>query len=151
MKATKKYRSSKLIELGSAAFRQWRSTHSHCQYIHGYNLMCRMTFESETLDERNWVADFGGFKKIKEELQEMFDHKLVVAADDPLLYTLKLLEREGGCQITVLDSVGCEKFAEYAFSVVKKHTQSIPNVKYKLINVEIYEHEKNSASYSEEY
>lgn len=28
------YQSTKVIELGSCAFRQWRAEHSHCKYIH---------------------------------------------------------------------------------------------------------------------
>ena len=60
-----KFTSNKVINLGSAAFRQWRSTHSHCQFIHGYNLTADITFECDNLDERNWVMDFGGLKDLK--------------------------------------------------------------------------------------
>lgn len=145
MKATKKYRSTKRIEIGSAAFRQWRSTHSHCQYVHGYNLTCQLVFEADTLDIRNWVADFGGFKEIKSMLQAKFDHKLVVAADDPLLDTFKLLEQQGGCELTIMDAVGCEKFAEYSFKLVD---EKISTDRIRLISVEIFEHDGNSAIYT---
>ena len=80
-----KFTSNKVINLGSAAFRQWKSTHSHCQYIHGYNLTADITFEAEELDDKGWVADFGGLKDLKTTLEHTFDHKLVVAGDDPLL------------------------------------------------------------------
>ena len=45
------FTSNKVINLGSTAFRQWKSTHSHCQYIHGYNLTADITFECDELDE----------------------------------------------------------------------------------------------------
>ena len=59
-----KFTSNKVINLGSAAFRQWRSTHSHCQFIHGYNLTANITFEANELDNKGWVADFGGLKDL---------------------------------------------------------------------------------------
>ena len=60
-----RYQSTKTFghDLGiSCAFRQWRATHSHCSKIHGYALSVTMVFEANTLDDRNWVMDFGGFK-----------------------------------------------------------------------------------------
>ena len=59
------YQSTKIIELGSCAFRQWRAD-SHCKFIHGYRLVAKFWFECEKLDERNWVVDFGGLKELKQ-------------------------------------------------------------------------------------
>ena len=100
----------------STCFRQWRATHSHCQYLHGYAMEFKVTFDGP-LDERNWVMDFGAFKHngIKEHLSYMFDHTTIVAADDPELDQFKHLESQGLIQLRVLDHVGCEKFAEYVF------------------------------------
>ena len=97
----------------SCAFRQWRATHSHCSLIHGYSLGFKLVFECESLDERNWVMDFGAFKSngIKEHLSYIFDHTTIVAADDPELDQFKHLEALGLIQLRVLDHVGCEKFA----------------------------------------
>lgn len=46
----------------SCPFHQWRVTHSHCSLIHCYLLGIKLIFASETLDDRNWVMDFGGLK-----------------------------------------------------------------------------------------
>ncbi len=67
-------------------------------------------FESETLDDRNWVMDFGGLKAFKEWSEHMFDHTLVIAKDDPHLEMfLKMadlgLQAEGGTLTTELTSV----------------------------------------------
>ena len=51
----------------SCCFRQWRAD-SHCNLLHGYSLGFRFVFEADTLDERNWVYDFGDCKWIKEFL-----------------------------------------------------------------------------------
>jgi 6-pyruvoyltetrahydropterin/6-carboxytetrahydropterin synthase len=69
----------------SCCFRQWRSTHSHCSLLHGYSIGVKIIFECESLDERNWVMDFGGLKEFKQWLEHMFDHTLLVAEDDPEL------------------------------------------------------------------
>ena len=70
--------SSKLIELGSTAFRQPRAE-SHCRYIHGYQLKAEITFACNELDDNNWVFDFGGLKDLKHIYKTQFDHTLVVA------------------------------------------------------------------------
>ncbi len=142
-----KFTSNKVIELGSAAFRQWKSTHSHCQYIHGYRLTADITFETNELDDKGWVADFGGLKDLKKELENTFDHKLVVAANDPHLDLLKMLDETGVAQVVVLqDGVGCERFAAYvldkADSFIDKATEGRVRVK----SVQINEHEKNFAT-----
>jgi 6-pyruvoyltetrahydropterin/6-carboxytetrahydropterin synthase len=141
-----KFTSNKVIELGSAAFRQWKSTHSHCQYIHGYRLTADITFETNVLDERNWVADFGGLKALKEDLQGTFDHKLVVAQDDPELDAIAKLGTIGVAEVVILPAVGCERFAEYvlekADDFIKKATQGRVRVK----SVQINEHDSNFAT-----
>ena len=79
----------------SCTFRQWRSSHSHCSLIHGYSLGIKLIFESETLDDRNWVMDFGGLKAFKEWSEYMFDHTLVIGEDDPHLDKFQALAALG--------------------------------------------------------
>lgn len=75
----------------SCCFRQWRATHSHCSTLHGYSIGIKLVFESETLDDRNWVFDFGGLKQFKDWADAMFDHTLVIAEDDPHLDFFKAM------------------------------------------------------------
>lgn len=108
----------------SCCFRQWRSTHSHCSLLHGYSIGIKLVFESETLDDRNWVMDFGGLKAFKEWSEYMFDHTLIVAKDDPHLDKFKALaamglnDVGGVCDLRIVPAVGCEKFAEHAYNVM---------------------------------
>ena len=124
----------------SCTFRQWRSTHSHCSTIHGYSIGIKLIFESETLDDRNWVMDFGGLKAFKEWADWQFDHTFVVAKDDPFLPEFKRLsnlatiapsgtgtildlkphERGAVCDLRIVDGVGCEKFAELAYCTMNE-------------------------------
>ena len=142
-----RFTSNKVINLGSAAFRQWRSTHSHCQYIHGYNLTADITFEAEALDERNWVMDFGGLKDLKKTLEHTFDHKLVVAADDPQIDLLKLLDESGVAQVVVLqDGVGCEKFAQFVLMTADTFVDELTDGRVRVRSVQINEHGSNFAT-----
>jgi 6-pyruvoyltetrahydropterin/6-carboxytetrahydropterin synthase len=138
------YTSTKIIELGSCAFRQWRATDTHCCKVHGYRLMAKFWFTGE-LDERNWVVHFGGLKELKAELQNQFDHTLCIASTDPLLPLFKELHEKGGCDLRVMDEVGIELTAEYCFKVASKHIETLTNGRARVVKVEVWEHEGNSA------
>ena len=148
------YRSTKTYgnEVGlSCAFRQWRAD-SHCNKLHGYSLGFRFTFEAVQLDERNWVYDFGDCKWIKSYLQDKFDHKLVVARDDPInedefLHTTL----SNIADIRYMDNVGCEKFAESVFNHVAPKIEKETKGRVSLFSVECFEHGANSAIYQNPY
>jgi len=142
-----RFTSNKVINLGSAAFRQWRSTHSHCQFIHGYNLTADITFEAEELDERNWVMDFGGLKDLKKTLEHTFDHKLVVASDDPQLDVIKQLEEVGVAEVIVLPGgVGCERFAEFVLKTADTFVDESTDGRVRVRSVQINENGSNFAT-----
>jgi len=87
------FSSTKIIELGSCAFRQPQAT-SHCRFVHGYRLIGKFWFGANELDENNWVVDFGGLKDLKKKLEEQFDHTTVIADNDPALDSFKKLHEE---------------------------------------------------------
>ncbi len=98
----------------SIAYRQHRAD-SHCRFIHGYSLAFEFEFQSPTLDVRNWVCDFGGFRTLKDFLDEYFDHKLLVSQDDPDLEMFKEMDRRGLCVVREIEKTGCEGIAELLF------------------------------------
>jgi 6-pyruvoyltetrahydropterin/6-carboxytetrahydropterin synthase len=136
----------------SCCFRQWRSTHSHCSLLHGYSIGVRVVFECDTLDERNWVMDFGGLKSFKSWLEATFDHTLLIARDDPEFELLSKLPWYVA-DIRIVDGVGCERFAEMTYNKMKEILEDDisegralnPTVRVK--SVEVFEHEGNSAIY----
>ncbi len=148
------YQSTKTYgnEVGlSCCFRQYKAD-SHCNKLHGYSLGFRFTFEAATLDERNWVYDFGDCKWIKSYLQDKFDHKLVVARDDPInedefLHTTL----SNIADIRYMDNVGCEKFAESVYNHVAPKIQETTKGRVSLFSVECFEHGANSAIYQNPY
>ena len=144
------YQSTKTFghELGlSCAFRQWRAD-SHCRFVHGYALAFKFTFETNELDVRNWVVDFGGLKDLKGILQDNFDHKVLVAEDDPHLDWFKEGEKRGILELVVLPNAGCEKFAEYVYRVTEQWLFDAGFApRCRLVSVEVSEHGANSAIY----
>lgn len=141
----------------SCCFRQWRSTHSHCSLLHGYSIGIKLIFECDTLDARNWVMDFGGLKQFKSWAEQMFDHTLVVAIDDPNLDDFRKLAEAGVADLRVVDAVGCERFAELAaktmigFLETAAKNGELLNPTVRLKSVEVFEHDANSAIYEVSY
>ena len=145
----KEFRSTKLFKGYSTAFRQWRAKHSHCQFVHGYAMEFKVTFEGN-LDELNWVCDFGCFKRngIKEHMNYMFDHTTIVAKDDPEIESFKYLASKGLIQLRILNHVGCEKFAEYVYDYINDKVFEETDGRVKVLKVESFEGgTENSAIY----
>lgn len=143
------YRSTKTYghEVGlSACFRQHKAVHSHCSLLHGYALAFTFVFEAETLDAYNWVVDFGNLDELKNQLRRYFDHKLVVAEDDPQMDHIASLAGLGLADVIVTQRVGCESFAEIGAQLahyVLKEMKMTERVR--VVSCEVREHGANSA------
>jgi len=153
------YTSTKILELGSCAFRQWRAAEgridagerSHrCSLIHGYRLTAKLTFGCSSLDDRNWCVDFGGLGGLKNLFKYQFDHTTTLAKDDPLLPLFQQLHDAGGCDLRIMDAVGIEKTAEWCFKTAQIYLKEKYGDRCWVEKVEVYEHEANSAIYSEQ-
>ena len=151
------FRSTKKFDGFSTVFRQWKANTTHCQYLHGYDVEFRITFEGE-LDERNWVWDFGGMKRAentidgmmpKEWMDYMFDHTFVVAEDDPFKESFLKMDEAGVAQVRVVPATGAERFAEFVYHKVNKFVQAETEGRVRVVRVEFMENHKNSAIYEE--
>ena len=137
----------------SCCFRQHGATHSHCSLLHGYSIGIKLIFECDKLDERNWVFDFGGLKEFKNWSESTFDHKLVVAQDDPHRDKLEQLGKDGLADVVIVPGVGCERFAEMCYNKMtdiingQKVTGSSLNPTVRIKSAEVFEHDANSAIY----
>jgi 6-pyruvoyltetrahydropterin/6-carboxytetrahydropterin synthase len=118
--------------------------------LHGYSLAFKFTFGCDSLDHRNWAVDFGGLKPLKKWLEDTFDHKTVIDREDPFLYKFAELENMGLAEITVLDGVGAEKFAEHACKFADKLIREATDNRCYCVSCECSEHGANSAIYHNE-
>jgi 6-pyruvoyltetrahydropterin/6-carboxytetrahydropterin synthase len=152
-----KFQSTKIFDGFSTVFRQWRADGTHCQFLHGYGISFKITFEGE-LDERNWVWDFGGMKRAKGTIDSMnpkawmdymFDHTYIIAEDDPFLPLAKEMDKGGIVQLRIIPATGAEQFAKYIYDKVNKFVLEETNNRVRVTQVEFKEHNKNSAIYGE--
>ena len=151
------FQSTKIFDGFSCCFRQWKATTTHCQFLHGYGVSFKVTFEGK-LDDRNWVWDFGGMKRAKTLIDGMqpkawmdymFDHTILVAEDDPYINTLQQLDNANIAQVRVVPATGAEKFAEFIFYKLNNFVKDETNERVRVVKVEFMEHGKNTAIYSE--
>ena len=113
-----KYVSTKeYIDKFPVAYRQWRAD-SHCNVIHGYSFSVKFYFGTNDLDVRNWAADYGGLRELKQLLDDQFDHTLLVAEDEPEMDLYKELQKRGLARLTVLPNLGCEAIADQLYKYV---------------------------------
>ena len=90
--------------------------------------------------------DFGDLKELKRKVADLFDHKTVIAEDDPQLEWFLQASKLGVMDIQILPNVGCEAFAETIYHMAidfLNENEYAPRVR--LVSVEVSEHDGNSA------
>jgi len=142
------FTSTKILELGSCAFRQPKAD-SHCRFLHGYRLTAKFWFGASKLDENNWVVDFGSLSHLKKILKQQFDHTTVIDKSDPYMESFEGLFGADVLDLRVMDGVGIEKFAEYCFKISNDVILDQSQGRCWVDKVEVFEHENNSAIYTE--
>lgn len=133
----------------STAFRQHKAQ-SHCKFIHGYGLTVKATFGAYELDDKNWVVDFGNLKAFKSWLEDTFDHRLVIASDDPAKEQFMALGNIPYVGTVVayreVAATGCEAFSRLCFEYLEewlKNNGYTPRCWVE--SLEVSEHSGNSA------
>lgn len=140
------FQSTKIIELGSCAFRQPKAE-SHCRHLHGYRLVSKIWFAASELDKNNWVMDFGALKELKSNLENIFDHTLVISLEDPCRDLFEELQKRDAVKLIVMNGVGIEKFAQVVFNIADEFVKNKTQNRVWVEQVEVWEHEKNSAKF----
>ena len=61
-----------------------------CQHPHGHNGKAQIELESQSLDERGMVFDFGDIKAVIQKwIDDNLDHRMLLRRDDPMVKFLK--------------------------------------------------------------
>lgn len=156
-----RYVSTKLFDNFSVALRQHKAAHSHCCLLHGYAFKFKVWFASNEpnienqLDSMNWIVDFGGFKSqpvgngLKDWLNYMFDHTTLIEKDDPYLDLFQQMEQMGLLHLRVMDKMGAESLAKLVCDKFNDVLSKTDAGRCKVIKVECFENDKNSAIYEE--
>jgi 6-pyruvoyltetrahydropterin/6-carboxytetrahydropterin synthase len=143
------YISTKIFDNYSVALRQHKAQHSHCKLLHGYALSFKVWFTADNLDLMNWVVDFGGFgyNGLKEWMNTMFDHTLLIEEDDPYRELFEMMQMDGICKVHFLEKMGCESLAKLVFDKFNDTLSKQDAGRCRVIKVEVFENNKNSAIY----
>lgn len=157
------FKSTKRIGPISTNHRNWHAATNinrdsrHCSLIHGYSRIVEFVFIG-TPDICQWVVDFGNLRDVKRWLEDKWDHRTLVASDDPLLEEIKRIDHVGLIDLTVVDvsnglswGPGMEGSCKWVFDEVSKIIMEKTNGQAAIESVRIWEHENNSAIYSAEY
>ena len=145
------YKSTKKLGPISVGHRQWKDQ-GHCAWVHGYGRYIQFTFEGE-LDHRQWVMDFGDLRDVKQWLEDQWDHRLLLASDDPHISDFQKMHELGTMNINIMDVTkgwgpGIEASCKFVFDHVSPLIDKKTEGSVKLVQVEIWEHERNSAVYT---
>ena len=140
---TKRYENLK------AAHRQWRHP-GHCKMVHGENWAFEVTFQSDTPDSCGFVVDFGRLRALRDALEKMFDHTLLIDEDDPELMRFSLLSVDRLCDLRVVKSCSAEGLAELVYNLATQTIERDEDMRTRgvtVVKVVCFEDNKNSATY----
>jgi 6-pyruvoyltetrahydropterin/6-carboxytetrahydropterin synthase len=97
-----------------------------CKHPHGHNAIAEVELRTETLDQRNMVADFNDIKRIiKGWIDRELDHKMILRRDDPLV---PLLESLGEPIYLVESNPTVERIARLIFDISREQGLAVERV-----------------------
>ena len=143
------FTSSKRIGPISTGHRQWKDD-GHCSFVHGYGRYVEFTFACNERDDKCWVIDFGDLKHVKKWLEDEWDHRLLLAHDDPLLEEFKKIDKIGGCNLNIMPKgygPGIEDSCKWVYDNVNRIVSEKTLGRVWIEKVRVYEHENNWAEY----
>ena len=98
-----------------------------CKHPHGHNALVEVDVRTDSLDQRNMVADFSDIKRIvKGWIDRELDHKMILRHDDPLVKPLQAL----GEPIYILESnPTVERIAKLIFDKARESGLNVQAVR----------------------
>ena len=111
-----------------------------CKHPHGHNAVAEIEIQTDSLDARNMVADFGDIKRVvKGWVDRELDHRMILRRDDPLVRCLQEL----GEPVYLLESnPTVERIARLVYDMSRE--QGLP-----VVRVTVWETPTSWATYSE--
>ena len=110
-----------------------------CAHPHGHNGLVEIELESDTLDGRGMVFDFGDVKRnVKAWIDATMDHQMILRKDDPLV---AWLEEQGEPFLVLGDNPTAENIARAIYDFVREES-------YPVTSVRLWETPTSHATYS---
>jgi 6-pyruvoyltetrahydropterin/6-carboxytetrahydropterin synthase len=141
------FRSTKSFYNFPCAHRQFKHS-GNCSLIHGYSRSFHFVFGCYQLSKEGFVVDYGDLKELKNFLEYMYDHTLLLDEDDPFLEQFKELEKQGVCRVRVQPmGPGMEATAKFVCDYADKLLREKTKGRAWVESVEARENDKNSSIY----
>lgn len=97
-----------------------------CAHPHGHNGKIEIELESDKLDKRGMVFDFGNIKEIVQKwVDKELDHKMILRKDDPFVDVLKKM---GEPYFTMDENPTAESLAKLIYQYAKSKQLPISRV-----------------------
>jgi 6-pyruvoyl-tetrahydropterin synthase len=129
-----------------AAHRQWRHK-GHCSFVHGENWRIDITLGAESLDDQNFVYDFGALRPLRARLEYYFDHTVLIDNDDPQRAYFEEMHEKKLADIRFVPSAGAEGLAKFIFELADSYIRENTQERVFCTKVDVYEDSRNKASY----
>lgn len=129
-----------------AAHRQWRHA-GRCAYVHGENWRIDISFTANELDEQYFVFDFGALRPLRQQIEDLFDHTLLIDSDDPQRPFFEEMHAKGLADVRFVRSAGAEGISEMVFNMANNFILEATNQRVWCSKVTVYEDSKNCATY----
>ena len=98
-----------------------------CRHLHGHNGRAVITIQSETLDVRGMVLDFGVIKAdVSGWIDANLDHRMILCRDDPVV---PFLEKLGEPMHLIDGNPTAERIARLIFEFAAGHGYPVVEVK----------------------
>ncbi len=119
-----KYRVTKYIDFCYG--HRLRNYDGKCKYLHGHNGRIEIEIESDKLDDRGMVVDFGDIKNVmKKWVDENLDHRMLLRKDDP---AVEFIRSQGEPLFLMDDNPTAENIAKVIFDKTKESGFSVARI-----------------------
>lgn len=115
--------------------------------IHGHNWGITITFGCHTTDASGFVVDFGELHYIRDWIDIHLDHACLFNADDPWQGRITQAAPEA-FKTYILPNCSSEGIAQHLFEVFDPMVKQETHNRAFIIQIEIFEDSKNSATYT---
>ncbi len=127
-----------------AAHRQWRHP-GHCHFAHGENWVVHLTIGCHQLDDQNFVVDYGGLRPVRNWLEYLLDHTLLIDQDDPARDTFQALHDAKLCDLRIVPSASAEGLCRFILQKAEQIVHELTGGRAFVTEVVVEEDTKNTA------
>lgn len=146
------YRIKKILRQFCAAHRLLKDYPGKCRHLHGHNYVVTLEFESQQLNQYDFVVDFVDVRRLFEDwIKQHLDHGVIVSEADAVLLNFLREQQERYFVLSGQRNTSAECLAEflfYQFTDLLQSSELDRSHGLRLVSVEVAETIESSAIYS---